>query len=52
VPITVTPAEASDAGQATIEHAETLFEETFSTNVVRRGHADAACHLYLAARPS
>jgi imidazolonepropionase-like amidohydrolase len=33
VPLTVTPAEASDAGQATIEHAETLFEGTFSMNL-------------------
>lgn len=33
VPMTVTPAEASDAGQATIEHAITLFEGTFSTNM-------------------
>jgi len=31
IPMTVTPEEASDAGQATIEHVETLFEGTFST---------------------
>jgi len=31
VPLTVTPAEASDAGQQTIEHVETLFEGTFAT---------------------
>jgi|SRR5712671_4374567 len=31
VPMTVTPAEASDAGQQTIEHVETLFEGTFAT---------------------
>ena len=31
IPMTVTPEEASNAGQATIEHAETLFEGTFST---------------------
>ncbi len=31
VPMNVTPAEASDAGQATIEHIETLFEGTFAT---------------------
>jgi len=31
VPMTVTPAEASDAGQQTIEHIETLFEGTFAT---------------------
>jgi len=30
IPMTVTPAEASDAGQTTIEHAETLFEGTFA----------------------
>jgi imidazolonepropionase-like amidohydrolase len=30
IPIEVTPAEASDAGQATLEHTETLFEGTFS----------------------
>jgi imidazolonepropionase-like amidohydrolase len=31
VPMTVTPAEASDAGQQTIEHIETFFEGTFAT---------------------
>jgi imidazolonepropionase-like amidohydrolase len=31
VPMTVTPAEASNAGQQTIEHIETLFEGTFAT---------------------
>jgi imidazolonepropionase-like amidohydrolase len=31
VPTTVSPAEASDAGQATVEHVETLFEGTFLT---------------------
>lgn len=31
VPMTVTPAEASDAGQQSIEHVETLFEGTFAT---------------------
>jgi imidazolonepropionase-like amidohydrolase len=30
IPLTVSPAEASDAGQATIEHTETLFEGTFT----------------------
>ncbi len=30
VPMTVTPEEASDAGQATFEHTETLFEGTFA----------------------
>jgi imidazolonepropionase-like amidohydrolase len=33
IPMEVTPAEASDAGQATIEHTQTLFEGTFSANV-------------------
>ncbi|HKA01063.1 MAG TPA: amidohydrolase family protein [Candidatus Solibacter sp.] len=33
VPIEVTPAEASDAGQATLEHTQTLFEGTFSTTL-------------------
>jgi imidazolonepropionase-like amidohydrolase len=31
VPVTVSPAEASDAGQASLEHTETLFEGTFAT---------------------
>ncbi|HLJ75658.1 MAG TPA: amidohydrolase family protein, partial [Thermoanaerobaculia bacterium] len=31
IPMTVTPEEASNAGMSTIEHAETLFEGTFST---------------------
>jgi hypothetical protein len=31
VPMEVPPAEASDAGQATIEHTQTLFEGTFSS---------------------
>src|SRR5512132_2765059 len=30
IPMTVTPEEASDAGQATIEHVVTIFEGTFS----------------------
>lgn len=33
VPMEVTPAEASDAGQATIEHTQTLFEGTFSSKL-------------------
>jgi imidazolonepropionase-like amidohydrolase len=33
VPEAVTPAEASDAGQATIEHTETLFEGVFSAKL-------------------
>lgn len=36
VPMTVTPAEASDAGQATLEHVETLFEGTFSAAITGR----------------
>ncbi|HUK36273.1 MAG TPA: amidohydrolase family protein [Vicinamibacterales bacterium] len=31
VPMTVSPAEASDAGQQTLEHIETLFEGTFAS---------------------
>lgn len=30
IPMTVSPEEASDAGQATLEHTETLFEGTFA----------------------
>lgn len=33
IPMAVSPAEASDAGQSTIEHVATLFEGTFSTAV-------------------
>jgi imidazolonepropionase-like amidohydrolase len=33
VPMTVTPEEASDAGQLTLEHAETLFEGTFAAGL-------------------
>jgi imidazolonepropionase-like amidohydrolase len=33
VPMTVSPAEASDAGQSSLEHTETLFEGTF-TNAI------------------
>lgn len=32
VPMTVSPGEASDAGQASIEHTETLFEGTFAAD--------------------
>ena len=32
VPTTVSPGEASDAGQASIEHTETLFEGTFAAD--------------------
>ncbi len=33
IPQTVAPAEASDAGQASFEHTETLFEGTFSAKI-------------------
>jgi imidazolonepropionase-like amidohydrolase len=33
IPMTVTPEEASTAGQATIEHVETIFEGTFSASL-------------------
>lgn len=54
IPITVTPEEASDAGQATIEHTETLFEGTFSaamknpdlTGAIRQFRSDAAGKLF------
>ena len=36
IPMTVTPEEASDAGQATIEHTETLFEGTFTAGLKDR----------------
>jgi len=36
IPMTVSPAEASDAGQATIEHVATLFEGTFSAALGNR----------------
>jgi hypothetical protein len=39
IPMTVSPAEASDAGQQTIEHTETLFEGTFAG---RNGQVRAA----------
>ena len=41
VPMTVTPAEASDAGQSTIEHVETLFEGTFATATKDQNMAQA-----------
>jgi imidazolonepropionase-like amidohydrolase len=41
IPMTVTPEEASDAGQATIEHAETLFEGTFAAALKDRKLPDA-----------
>lgn len=41
VPLIVTPAEASDAGQATIEHTESLFDGTFSTALNGQNTADA-----------
>lgn len=41
IPMTVTPEEASDAGQATIEHTETLFEGTFAAALKGRKLPDA-----------
>jgi imidazolonepropionase-like amidohydrolase len=41
IPMTVTPEEASDAGQVTIEHTETLFEGTFSAALKGRKLSDA-----------
>jgi imidazolonepropionase-like amidohydrolase len=41
IPMTVTPEEASDAGQATIEHTETLFEGTFTAALKGRKLPDA-----------
>lgn len=54
IPMTVTPEEASDAGQATIEHTETLFEGTFAAAMkdsdlpaaIRRFRSDAADKLF------
>ena len=54
IPITVTPAEASDAGEATIEHTETLFEGTFTAalqgrklfEAIRQFRADEADKLF------
>lgn len=40
VPMTVTPAQASDAGQTTIEHTETLFEGTFAAERAGRNQAE------------
>ena len=41
IPMTVTPEEASESGQATIEHTETLFEGTFSTGLIDSQLPDA-----------
>ncbi len=54
IPMTVTPEEASDAGQATIEHTETFFEGTFSAalkqqewpDAIRRWRAEEADKLF------
>ena len=54
IPMTVSPAEASDAGQATIEHTETLFEGTFAaalngrtlSEAIRQFRADEAGKLF------
>lgn len=41
VPMTVTPEEASDAGQISLEHTETLFEGTFSAGLKEGELAEA-----------
>ncbi len=41
IPQTVTPAEASDAGQASFEHTETLFEGTFVAQVGQEKFVEA-----------
>lgn len=41
IPMTVTPEEASDAGQASLEHTETLFEGTFSAGLKEGEAVDA-----------
>ncbi len=54
IPMTVTPEEASDAGQVTIEHTETLFEGTFSAalkdqklpDAIRKWRAESAEMLF------
>src|ERR1051326_828016 len=54
IPMTVTPAEASDAGEATIEHTETLFEGRFTAalkgrtlfEAIRQFRADDADKLF------
>lgn len=42
IPMTVTPLEATNAGQATIEHSETLFEGTFMATASNDLAADIA----------
>lgn len=54
IPMTITPEEASDAGQTTIEHTETLFEGTFASalkgrklpEAIRQFRADEAEKLF------
>jgi imidazolonepropionase-like amidohydrolase len=41
IPMEVTPEEASDAGQASVEHTETLFEGTFSAGLKESELAEA-----------
>lgn len=41
IPMTVSPEEASDAGQTTIEHTETLFEGTFASALKGRNLPEA-----------
>jgi imidazolonepropionase-like amidohydrolase len=48
VPMEVTPAEASDAGQLTIEHTATLFEGTFSANLKSEAELPGAIKTWLA----
>ena len=47
IPMTVTPEDASNAGQLTIEHVETLFEGTFSSALKQQKLSDAV-HLWRA----
>ncbi len=44
IPVTVTPLEASNAGQATIEHTETFFEGTFMLENEESDLASAMAH--------
>ena len=52
VPMTVTPAEASTAGQATIEHTETLFEGTFAAEHAGKDQAAAIAAWRVADAPA
>jgi imidazolonepropionase-like amidohydrolase len=48
IPMEVTPAEASDAGQSTIEHTQTLFEGTFSATLQNEDELPHAISKWLA----